>query len=205
MPWKHVKTVLFLLLFAVPTVVLWAQAKKTTDQSQRAVYRERSAWAGISSELLLSQIDTDRDGVITREEWDRYFRERDENKDDRLTAEEILGGQKVKEDETQNPDAGREAAFRRLDVNKNDQIERSEWPGNDRSFKHMDANRDGVVSLEEFMSRNGRYWNEKFENLDFNRNGIITRDEWMDSEIAFQRLDHDHNGVIERREFYNPR
>jgi Ca2+-binding EF-hand superfamily protein len=188
---------------------LFAQAKKSADQSKRPVYVDQATWVGLEGAQLLREIDADHDGVITHEEWERFFRDHDENKDGRLTANEIAPtqttGTKEESSEALGPDIGRLKAFDRLDVNKDDVIERNEWPGNDRSFKRMDANRDGVLSREEFLSRNGRYWNESFENLDFDRNGVITRAEWLDSEAAFQRLDHDRNGVIDRFEFYTPR
>lgn len=203
------RMVFFLLGLVLTSSFLLAQAKKSPEQSKRPVYTDRASWAGFDAGQLLREIDADQDGVITREEWERFFRDRDENKDDHLTANEIQPTQATgtKDDSTEalGPDYGRLKAFERLDVNRDDLIERSEWPGNDRSFKRMDANRDGVISREEFLSRSGRYWNELFENLDFDGNGIITRDEWLDSEAGFRRLDHDRNGVIDRFEFYSPK
>jgi Ca2+-binding EF-hand superfamily protein len=194
----------FLSTVAVASFLL-GQTKKAADQTSASVPREHAAWTGFSGSNLLNQIDEDRDGVSTRDEWERYFRDTDANKDDRLTPDEILAGAKAKGSEPEGPDAARDAAFHRLDVNRDDLIERAEWPGNDRSFNLMDANRDNALSLEEFLSRNGRYWNELFEDLDFDGNGIITRKEWLDSETAFQRLDHDRNGIIDRFEFYTPK
>ncbi len=202
-----VRTALVFLGLVFATTLLLAQAKKSAEQARRPVptYRDVISWSGFSAELLLQQIDADHDGVITRDEWDRFFRDHDENKDERLVPDELQSAMAKEETrEELNPESGREKAFQRLDANKDSLIERSEWPGNDRSFKRMDANHDGVLSHEEFLSRNGRYWNEIFEDLDFNGDGLITRDEWLDSDVAFQRLDHDHNGVIERFEFYTP-
>jgi len=92
--------------------------------------------------------------------------------------------------------------FQELDRNGDDMLTPTEWPGNERSFRHMDANHDGVVSREEFLSLRGRHWNERFEDLDFNGDGVIARAEWVDDEEAFNRLDRNHDGVIDRREFY---
>ena len=92
--------------------------------------------------------------------------------------------------------------FQDLDRNGDDMLTPTEWPGNERSFRHMDANHDGVVSREEFLSLRGRHWNERFEDLDFNGDGVIARAEWVDDEEAFNRLDRNHDGVIDRREFY---
>ncbi len=201
------RNLLLLFLIALTASFLAAQSNKSPNQAKKApVYRDRISWTGFDATQLLQQIDSDHDGVITHDEWERFFKDHDDNKDDRLTPDEIekaVG----KEDNTEetNPDFGREKAFQRLDVNKDDVIERNEWPGNDRLFRIMDANHDGVLSRTEFFARSGRYWNARFEDLDFNGDGIISKDEWLDSEIAFSRLDHDRNGTIDRFEFYTPK
>ncbi len=155
---------------------------------------------------ILKRLDADRDGYITRAEWERFFDHADSDGDGRLAPNEVQPiSSRSSIDEALKPDEGRIAAFNRLDVNKDERIGLEEWPGNERNFRYLDADHDGVLSLEEFLSRNGRWWNEKFENLDFNRDGLIVRSEWLDSDFVFDRLDRDRNGVIERHEFYNPR
>jgi len=155
---------------------------------------------------ILKRVDADQDGYITRNEWERFFANADTDGDERLSLQEIRPvSQPSSLEEELNPNQGRSAAFERLDVNKNGTIELSEWPGKDKNFRYLDANHDGTLSREEFLSRNGRWWNEKFENLDFNNDGLIDRSEWLDYMSAFDRLDRDRNGVIERHEFYNPR
>jgi Ca2+-binding EF-hand superfamily protein len=158
------------------------------------------------SEELFKLVDADQDGFITQDEWQRVFANHDENGDNRLSKKEIesisvegIGAG------TPDPDQGRLAAFERLDVNRNNVIDSSEWPGKDKDFGYLDANQNGSLSREEFLSRNGRFWNQPFENLDFDANGIIVRSEWLDSDESFDRLDRDANGVLERRELYNPR
>ena len=198
----------FLLLgLVLAATYLPGQAKKSADQASRPVRPSRAVWGGVDSERLLRAIDSDQDGVITHDEWQRFFRDHDNNKDDRLTLDELQPSEASKGagDETLNPDSERLKAFDRLDVNNDDGIERNEWPGNDRTFNRMDANHDGVVDREEFLSRNARFWTLQFEDLDFNADSIITRSEWLDSSVAFDRLDHDHNGVVDRFEFYTPR
>jgi Ca2+-binding EF-hand superfamily protein len=161
---------------------------------------------GSGYEGLWDLMDADQDGLITQDEWQRVFANHDENGDNRLSKSEIEsipveGGGTGMPD----PDQGRLEAFNRLDVNGNNVIDSPEWPGKEEAFSSIDANLNGSLSREEFLSINGRFWNQPFENLDFNADGIIESSEWLDSDKSFDRLDRDRNGMVERREFYNPR
>jgi len=101
--------------------------------------------------------------------------------------------------------AVRAAAFTRFDTDGKGYFELKDWPGRQRTFRLMDVNRDGRVTLEEFQSLRLRWWNQTFENMDLDGNRLITRGEWMDVDAAFDRLDRNKDGVIQRHEFYNPR
>jgi Ca2+-binding EF-hand superfamily protein len=161
---------------------------------------------GSEYEGLFRLVDADQDGFITQDEWQRVFANHDENGDNRLSKKEI---ESISVEGTSqgmpDPNQGRLAAFERLDLNRNNVIDSSEWPGEDKGFSYLDANQNGSLSREEFLSQNGRFWNQPFESLDFDANGIIVRSEWLDSDESFDRIDRDGNGVLERREFYNPR
>jgi Ca2+-binding EF-hand superfamily protein len=151
------------------------------------------------------QMDTD-EMVVTQEEWNSAFLKIDGSGDKRLSYKEIDQAFRQEErDSVADSNAARTAALVRLDRNQNEVIEFSEWPGKKRTFRYLDMNHDEVLSREEFMSENARWWNLAFEDLDFDGNRMISRKEWMDSDAEFNRLDRNHNGGIERREFYNPR
>jgi len=201
-----VSWVMILLIFG--GAQLFSKNTKNTNSSPQAsqVSREAVSANPISFVELLTQIDADKNGFITLEEWNQFFLKADENKDNRLSLEELQHAfRQEQEDVKTDFIAARKAAFARLDTNKNGTIELSEWPGKKRTFRYLDLNHDGVLSLEEFTSQNAHWWNMTFEDLDLDRNGVITRSEWMDSDSEFDRLDRNHNGGIERKEFYSPR
>ena len=201
---------IFLILFFVMILpfgssYLHSQSEDIPESSQpelqRSVFEADSGYEG-----LWSLMDADQDGVVTQDEWQRVFANHDENGDNRLSKSEIESIP-VEGGGTGMPDSnqGRLEAFNRLNVNQNNVIDSSEWPGKDENFSYLDADQNGSLSREEFLSRSGRFWNQPFENLDFDADGIIERSEWLDSDKSFDRLDRDRNGMIERREFYNPR
>jgi Ca2+-binding EF-hand superfamily protein len=189
---------------------LFSKDTKNTNSAPQVsqISREMVSEIPISFAELQTQIDVDKDGFVTQEEWNQFFLKADENMDKRLSFEEIQHAFR-QEKEAAKADfiTVRKAAFVRLDANKNGTIEFSEWPGKKRkrSFRYLDLNHDGVLSLEEFTSQNAHWWNIVFEDLDFDRNRVITRSEWMDLDSEFDRLDRNHNGGIERKEFYYPR
>jgi Ca2+-binding EF-hand superfamily protein len=156
--------------------------------------------SGDSAELL-KRIDTDGDGYVTRDEWNRFFADHDDNRDGILSISEMEIPE-ASEKKRQESDPGVEEVFNRLDANKDNLIVEAEWSGSPEYFRQIDANLDAGISREEFRSRNARYWNEPFENIDTNKDRVITRAEWLDSDEYFKKLDRDRNGLLNRREFY---
>lgn len=201
-----------LLLFALAVILLifgganlFSKDKKNLN-SNPMVSKEAASEIPINFADLQTQIDADKDGYVTQDEWNQFFLKMDENKDSRLSYEEVQKAfRQGQEDVIMDFAAARKAAFARLDTNKNGLIEFSEWPGKKRTFRYLDLNHDGVLSLEEFTSQNAHSWKLAFEDLDLDGNKIITRSEWMELASEFDRLDRNHNGGIERKEFYYPR
>ena len=76
-------------------------------------------------------------------------------------------------------------------------------------FDTMDANHDGVVTKDEFMSgrhRAGAAREERFNAKDANGDGTLTKDEFctapkMSCQDRFSKLDTDHDGVLTKDEF----
>jgi Ca2+-binding EF-hand superfamily protein len=201
---KIIVPAIFILL--IPGALLFGQADQSGSFSDRGA---QAYWGTLEASKLLARIDANSDGYISKQEWESFFTDRDANKDQRLSREEIQGSLRSagygSEDAEGAKDSGRLAAFDRLDANKNGKIDPNEWPGKAKDYRYLDSNHDGFISREEFLSPNGRWSNETFENLDFNGDKVISRSEWLDSDSSFDRLDRDHNGAIDKREFYNPR
>ena len=108
--------------------------------------------------------------------------------------------------------------FRNMDRNGNNQIERSEWNGSDRSFATHDWNNDGVLSNSEVRTGARRWPNDEgdfnpegratwtassFRQIDRNNDGRIVPNEWYYAPEYFTRADRDRNGVLNQNEFVN--
>jgi Ca2+-binding EF-hand superfamily protein len=111
--------------------------------------------------------------------------------------------------------------FQAMDQNRDGQISRAEWQGNDRSFRVQDWNGDGVLSGPEVRvgARRNINWEEAdhnpnrfernlswtagaFTNLDHNRDGKLTPNEWHYDVETFRRVDRNpRDNAISRAEF----
>jgi len=99
-------------------------------------------------------LDADRDGWISRGEWDRAFNRGDggagafdrfdPNNDGLLSREEFLS----RTNGMQVPDA----LLRDLDNNRDGRLSRDEWRGR-QDFERLDRNRDGQLSRNELARR----------------------------------------------------
>lgn len=147
------------------------------------------------SEAGFSNIDRNRDGRITSNEWYydiQAFRRADRNRDGTLSRAEFLAT---------GVDDDRDDRFEYLDVNANGRIERNEWHGSRDGFDILDRNNDNVLNRAEAGGdARGGTW-DRFATLDVNRNGGISLDEWHWSRRSFDERDVNRDGVLTRREF----
>lgn len=103
---------------------------------------EFTAEADDDREDQFVDLDTNRDGRLTRAEWHAstaVFDALDANRDGVLTRAEAVGTEGAGRDE-----------FRSIDVNSDGTIARDEWHWNAVAFDRLDANRDGRLSRQEF-------------------------------------------------------
>jgi Ca2+-binding EF-hand superfamily protein len=104
-------------------------------------------------QMRFRAMDTDNDGVITRDEWQgnaQSFREHDLNHDGVLSGEEVRP--RVVDDRADRSRREEMAArFERADRNGDGRIARSEWTGTTAAFKRLDENGDGIVTRPEYF------------------------------------------------------
>jgi EF hand len=158
-------------------------------------------------------MDRNRDGVVTRDEWqgsERSFGVHDWNGDGVLSGDELKPGARrpgrpASEDDYRDPDTYRfsdwtESGFRDLDRDRDGRLSRTEWYYDAETFTRMDANHDGLVNLREFLGTADDDREDRFDNLDVNGDGRITWNEWHVGREAFESLDRNGDGVLTRTE-----
>jgi Ca2+-binding EF-hand superfamily protein len=148
---------MLLALAASPAVADPKQGnKKHAKHSKHAVERT----------VVFHEMDTNRDGVITRREWrgnSESFRHHDWNHNGVLSGAELRRGAVDRVSRATAPVARAtprtvtaprterdEVLFARRDVNHDGRITRDEWDNGVSAFNSLDKNRDGVISPYEY-------------------------------------------------------
>lgn len=180
-----------------------------------------SATAVHAQQMRFQAMDTNRDGVITRNEWrgnDNSFRNQDWNGDGILSGDEVRPGARRQTNWSQdwnrdgrvdNYDSQIFQRFRGYDMNNDSRVARNEWPGDGRLFTQLDANQDAFMTIQEYTQGGGFTLDAQggpsyqFSNVDTNRDGWITRNEWNMGNTDFNRLDSNRDNRISRFEFEN--
>ena len=158
-------------------------------------------------------MDSNNDGVITRDEWRgsaRSFEVHDWNGDGRLAGDEVrIGAQQSDnhEEADHNPSRAEryvswtDAGFTNLDHNRDRRITANEWHYDQEAFVRADRNRDGALNRAEFLGADmDDDRGDRFEDLDVNGDGRVARAEWHASDDAFTWLDRNRDGVLSRVE-----
>ena len=175
---------------------------------------------GAQAQMRHQGMDRNRDGVITRAEWngnDRAFRNQDWNGDGVLSGDEVRPGaqrQNWSQDWNRdgivdNRDTQIAERYRGYDMNSDNRVTPSEWPGDQRLFTRLDANRDRYLTMQEYTAGAGFRLDSQggpaygFSNIDSNRDGWVTRNEWNMGISDFNRLDVNRDNRISRFEFEN--
>jgi Ca2+-binding EF-hand superfamily protein len=156
--------------------------------------------------LRFGTIDADRDGAISRNEWnlgDSDFRRLDVNRDNRISRFEFENDTATSTDTRYSP-----AQFSNLDVNRDGWVTRSESRMSSAQFSQFDTNSDNRISRFEFD--NVASYNDsdddpssydRFAMVDANRDGWLARSEWRGSEPGFNRLDTNRDNRLSRTEY----
>ena len=178
--------------------------------------------------MRFAALDVNKDGVITRREWngsDRSFEVHDWNQDGILSGEEVRpGASRRPNDDQPTGSTGRyyddwtPQGFLALDRNRDNRISRAEWQSDVESFRRADANRDGVLTRPEFLGEDATDANsgaradrddriddrdvtrDRFDSLDTNNDGHISRAEWPGTAERFAVLDVNRDSVVTRPE-----
>src|SRR5678815_1394142 len=119
---------------------------------------QSSAAADPLDNVRFRAMDSNRDGVIARNEWNgsnQSFRVHDWNNDGVLSGDEVNAGRFRQGRDVEYEDFDRAEDFAYLDTNNNNRIEQREWHSSLRAFDQLDRNGDGVLSRGEFVRASG--------------------------------------------------
>jgi len=132
-----------------------AQAQGRGRGQEKKAYQQEQ----VNTPQLQAQfrgMDTDNDGVITRDEWrgnDQSFSQHDTNHDGVLSGTEVWvpAGREQENVQDRARREERIARFNRLDTNLDGRLALREWTGSRASFDAIDRNHNQFLSRTEFV------------------------------------------------------
>jgi Ca2+-binding EF-hand superfamily protein len=126
-------------------------AKKHADQASNDKPADANKKRGDFSQRILERVDSDKDGKISKAEFDaegsKLFAKLDENGDGKIAANEMpqrhwarFGGK----------------MFDRMDADKDGKVTKAEFEAaGDKMFQRMDKNGDGIIEKDEMQKPHG--------------------------------------------------
>jgi Ca2+-binding EF-hand superfamily protein len=131
------------------------------------------------------QLDTDKDGVVSRSEWPlapESFNVVDSDKDGRLTRSELLV-----------PNVG---PRHRLGPSLQELEAQRQIRERDIRAQQQERSRIGVVPRGDVLNRLTPYEQSRLQRLDRNSDSRLSRHEWPGSRDIFNRLDRNRDGFV---------
>ena len=172
-----------------------AQRQRDANDFDPRRNRDYADW----TEEAFADLDHNRDGRITKDEWhydNEAWLRADRNRDNVLTRAEFVV------DATSDLD--RDDRFEYLDANNNGRIDRNEWHGTRDAFEWLDRDNNGSLSRTEIVGESASAEADTFASLDYNRDGRLSPEEWHWSRRSFLQQDTNRDGVVSREEFSSP-
>ena len=138
--------------------------------------------AGLFGTKLFAEMDSNKDGVITKKEFDafqnKYFKEIDANHDGKITIEEFEAAHPPMHKDHCDENLHGLVPHHEIDDISGDEII-------NKRFDSADTNHDGALSREE--AKNTPMILQHFDDIDANKDGKVTEEElkaWMEGHDA---------------------